>query len=328
MKAIVYEEYGPPDVLQFKAVEKPIPKDNEVLIRVYATTVTSADSRLRSLRVPTGFGLPTRLAFGLSKPRIPILGSELAGKIEAVGKNVSRFQIGDAVFASAGFKRGTYAEYTCLFEDGVIATKPTNLTFKQAAAVPFGALTALKFLKAGNIQRGQNVLVNGASGAVGTYAIQLAKYFGANVTGVCSVANIALVKSLGADQVIDYGKADFTQNSEAYDLIFDTVGNIALSRAISALRQRGRLLLAVAGIWQMAQGRWIGMTSSKKAVSEPGGTKTEDLIFVKRLIEAGTIKPVIDRCYALEQIPDAHRYVDKGHKKGNVVITLEENNKV
>ena len=327
MKAMIYTEYGSPDILHLKTIEKPMPQDNEVLIKVKATTVTSGDCRLRSTTVPSGLWLPTRIAFGLRKPRNTILGSELAGEIESVGKDVKRFRKGDQVFASTGFRSGTYAEYIRLPEEGVLAKKPANMTYEQAAAVPFGGLTALKFLREGNIQRGQKVLINGASGAVGTYAVQLAKYFGANVTGVCSTTNLELVKSLGADKVIDYTKKDFAKNGEAYDVLLDTVANGSFSRCIGSLKQQGRLLLVVVGLPQMVQGLWTGVTSSKQVISEPGSVKAEDLIFLKELIEAGKIKAVIDRCYPLEQIPEAHRYVDKGHKKGNVVIALEQNNK-
>jgi len=327
MKAMIYTEYGSPDILHLKTIEKPMPQDNEVLIKVKATTVTSGDCRLRSTTVPSGLWLPTRIAFGLRKPRNTILGSELAGEIESVGKDVKRFKKGDQVFASTGFRSGTYTEYIRLPEEGVLAKKPANMTYEQAAAVPFGGLTALKFLREGNIQRGQKVLINGASGAVGTYAVQLAKYFGANVTGVCSTTNLELVKSLGADKVIDYTKKDFAKNGEAYDVLLDTVANGSFSRCIGSLKQQGRLLLVVVGLPQMVQGLWTGVTSSKQVISEPGSVKAEDLIFLKELIEAGKIKAVIDRCYPLEQIPEAHRYVDKGHKKGNVVIALEQNNK-
>jgi NADPH:quinone reductase-like Zn-dependent oxidoreductase len=327
MKAMIYTEYGSPDILHLKTIEKPMLQDNEVLIKVKATTVTSGDCRLRSTTVPSGLWLPTRIAFGLRKPRNTILGSELAGEIESVGKDVKRFRKGDQVFASTGFRSGTYAEYIRLPEEGVLAKKPANMTYEEAAAVPFGGLTALKFLREGNIQRGQKVLINGASGAVGTYAVQLAKYFGANVTGVCSTTNLELVKSLGADKVIDYTKKDFAKNGEAYDVLLDTVANGSFSRCIGSLKQQGRLLLVVVGLPQMVQGLWTGVTSSKQVISELASVKAEDLIFLKELIEAGKIKAVIDRCYPLEQIPEAHRYVDKGHKKGNVVIALEQNNK-
>lgn len=323
MKAVVYERYGPPDVLHLKDVEKPIPKDNEVLIRIHASTVTSGDSRMRSLNVPVGFGLIVRLVAGVAKPRQPILGSELAGKIELVGKNVSRFKVGDQVFAFGGFSMGCHAEYKCMPENGAVALKPTNLTYEEAAAISFGGTTALDFLRRGKLQSGESVLVNGASGAVGSAAVQLAKNFGADVTGVCSTANVEWVRSLGANQVIDYTKEDFTQNGETYDLIVDTVGMAPFSRSKGSLKEGGRLLLVLAGLPDMLPILWVSMTSSKKIIAGPAAERVEDLHFLAKLAEAGKFKPVIDRRYPFEQIAEAHRYVDTGRKKGNVIITLE-----
>ncbi len=327
MKAIVCTKYGPPDVLQLKEVEKPTPKDNEVLVKIYATTVSVADSRIRDFRVPLSFWLLARIALGLRKPKKAILGSELAGEIESVGKDVKLFKKGDQVFAYLGHNLGAYAEYLCMPENGCLAIKPANVTFEEAAAIPFGGNTALHFLRKGNIRRGQKVLIYGASGSVGTFAVQLAKYLGAEVTGVCSTTNLELVKSLGADMVIDYTKEDFTKNGETYDVIFDTVGKSSLSGCIRSLKKEGTYLHTVVTPALGVRMRWNSMTSSKKLIGGTATPKTENLIYLKELVEAGKIKPVIDRRYPLEQIVEAHRYVDKGHKKGNVVITVEHNNK-
>jgi len=328
MKAIVCTKYGSPDVLQLKEVEKPIPKDNEVLVEIYATTVESGDVRVRSFTVPILFWLPFRITLGLTRPKRPILGSNLAGEIESVGKDVKLFSKGDQVFGTPPWLSfGTYAEYVCLPEDGMVAIKPANMTYEEAAAVPFMALGALFFLRKGNIQSGQEVLIYGASGAVGTYAVQLAKYFGAEVTGVCSTTNLEMVKSLGADKVIDYTKEDFAKSGQTYDVIFDTVGKSSFSGCIRSLEKEGFLLLANPGLSQMVRGRWTSMTSSKKVIVGTAKNSTEDLTFLKELIEEGKLKSVIDRRYPLEQIAEAHSYVDKGHKKGNVVITVEHNDK-
>ena len=328
MKAVVYTEYGPPDVLRLKEVEKPTPKEQEVLIRIYATTVTTADSNARGfVFVHPGFRLLSRLFFGLRGPRKKILGMELAGEIEAVGKDVKLFKEGDQVFGYSGVGFGAYAEYICLPGEGELARKPTNMTFEEAATIPFGGHTALHFLRKGNIQEGQKVLINGASGGVGTAAVQLAKHFGADVTGVCSTTNLELVKSLGADKVIDYTKEDFTKTGEAYDAILDMVGNVSFSQCKSSLKPKGIFLAGTGGPSTIIQMLWTSMIGSKKVIAGPATVRKEDLIFLRELFKAGKIKPVIDRRFPLQQTAEAHRYVDKGHKKGNVVIYLEHDDK-
>jgi len=323
MKAVVYERYGPPEVLQLKEVEKPIPKDNEVLIKTHATTVTAGDWRVRSLNVPTGFGLIMRLVFGITKPKQPILGSELAGEIESVGKDVSKFKVGAPVFAFSDVAMGCHAEYKCMPEDGMIVLKPDSISYEQAAALSFGGTTALDFFRKANLQCGEKVLVNGASGSVGTAAVQLAKHFGADVTGVCSTANVELVESLGANHVIDYTKQDFTKNGENYDIIIDTAGTAPFSRSKHSLKPDGRLLLVLAGMPAMLQIPWVSMTSSRKIIAGPATGSVEDLRFLAELADAGEFKPVIERCYPFEDIVDAHSYVDTGRKKGNVIITMQ-----
>ncbi|OGO38076.1 MAG: NADPH:quinone oxidoreductase [Chloroflexi bacterium RBG_16_57_11] len=323
MKAIIYTQYGPPEVLKLAEVEKPTPKDHEVLVKVSVTTVTVADSRVRGFRVPPSYWLPARIALGIRKPKNAILGAELAGEIETVGKDAKRFKKGDQVFAST-FEHGSgaYAEYICLSEDGLLAIRSAKLTPEEAATLPIGGRTALYFLRAAKIQPGQKVLIYGASGSIGTFAVQLAKYFGAEVTGVCSTTNLALVKSLGADKVIDYTQEDFSENGETYDVVFDTVGKASYSGCLKALKEDGTYLQAVGAPGIALRMKWSSLISSKTLVGGGPPPKSEDLVFLKELVEAGRLKPVIDRCYPLEQIVEAHRYVDKGHKKGNVVITV------
>ena len=317
MKAITFKKYGPPEVLQLNQVAKPIPKDNEVLIRIFATAVNSGDIRLRKADP-----WAVRLFLGLSKPRINILGGVLSGEVEAIGKNVTKFKIGDQVFGATGMSFGAYADYKCLPEEGILAMKPANISHQQAATIPFGATTALYFLKKAGIKSGQKVLIYGTSGAVGSAAVQLAKYFGAEVTGVCSTSNIGLVRSLGADAVIDYTKKDFTTNGETYDVIFETVNKLSFSASIKSLKKNGTLILGASGLSQQLRGVWTSRTSSQKIISGMIKQKAEDIIFLKELIERGFYKPVVDRTYPLEQMPEAHTYAEQGHKRGNVAITL------
>jgi NADPH:quinone reductase-like Zn-dependent oxidoreductase len=332
VKAIVWTKYGPPEVLELLEVAKPAPKANEVLIKIYATTVTAGDCELRSLNLPIYISLPMRMWIGFRKPKgNTIPGTELAGEIEAVGEDVKGFKEGDQVFGSAGLGFGANAEYICLPEqpgdmEGGVVIKPVNMTYEQAATVPFGGRDALHFLRKGNIQSGQKVLINGAGGSIGIFAVQLAKYFGAQVTAVDSTGKLDMLRSIGADQVIDYTQEDFSERDEIYDVIFDVVGKISFSRSNRSLKRNGTYLLANPGE-QIVRGLWTRMTSSKKVIMETSSQKTEDLVYLKELIEAGKIRTVIDRCYPLEQTAEAHRYVETGHKKGNVVITVGHNNK-
>ena len=324
MKAIVATQYGAPEVLELRDVAKPTPGEHEILIKVYATTVTAGDIRVRSFNVPRSFWLPARLTLGLRKPRKAIPGMVLAGEVESVGKTVTGFKPGDQVYAYDLTRLSAYAEYACVAEDSAVALKPSTVTYEEAAALPFGGITALDFLKKGNLRSGQYVLIYGASGSVGTAAVQLAKHFGAHVTAVCSTANVELVKTLGADRVIDYTKVDYSASGETYDLIFDAVGKTSLADALRSLRENGSYLQAVSGPALLIQMRWAAMRGNKTLI---GGTATptaEALRSLTELVEAGKIKAVIDRCYPLEQMVEAHRYVDQGHKKGNVVVTVAQ----
>ena len=322
MKAIIYTKFGPPEVLHLQEVEKPVPKANEVLIKIVATTVVKEDP---DMRASPGFN-------GFLKPRHPILGQELAGEVEAIGKDVTRFRPGDQVYGMDSF--GAYAEYKCMAEGGALAIKPVNLSYEEAASVPNGALTALPFLRdKGKIQSGQTVLIHGASGSVGAAAVQLAKYYGAEVTGLCSTTNLEWVKSLGADQVIDYTREDFTENGKTYDIIFDTVGKRSFSQCKGSLTDEGIYLTTVPTPVIMLQAIWPAKSGGKKGKFLAAGLrsareKSKDLAFLAGLIEAGKMKAVIDRVYPLEQMAEAHRYVEQGHKKGNVVIMVDHNAKI
>ncbi len=332
MKAIVWTKYGPPEVLQFKEVEKPAPKDNEILVKIHATSVTMGDCEMRTLKFSRLLKFLMRLGMGFRGPRkkYSIPGQELAGEIEAVGNEVKLFKKGDSVFATTGFHFGAYAEYVCLPEDGEVAIKPTNMTYEEAAVVPVGGLEASHFIKKANIQKEQTVLISGASGSIGTFAIQLAKYYGAEVTGVGNPTSLEVMKPIGADKVIDYTKEDFTESGETYDVIFDVSGKSSFSSCLNLLNEGGVFLLANPKISLINREKKAARKSDKKLISgNMSRTKerTEQLNFLKGLIEAGKIKSVIDRRYPLEKIVEAHTYVETGQKTGNVVIIVEHNNK-
>jgi NADPH:quinone reductase-like Zn-dependent oxidoreductase len=325
VKAAVYTRYGPPDVLEIKDVEKPVPKDNEVLVRIHATSVCAADWRLRKADP-----FIVRFMNGLWRPKRRILGAEFAGTVESVGEAVTRFGDGDQVFGSPGFKFGAHAEYVCVPEDGLLAIKPVNMTFEEAAAVLFGGVSALHFLRKAKIQAGQKVLIYGASGSVGVFAVQLAKHFGAHVTGVCSTANLDLVKSLGADEAVDYTREDFSRAGRIYDIVFDTVGKSGFSRSLKSLK-RGGCYVLVGGSGRLSsilgvilRGMWVSLTGAAKFITGVASAGAGDQSFLKELIEAGKLRTVIDRRYSLDEIAEAHRHAEAGHKKGHVVILLEQ----
>jgi NADPH:quinone reductase-like Zn-dependent oxidoreductase len=326
MKAAVYRRYGPPEVIQIQELEQPVPKDNQVLIRIHATTVSAADWRMRR-----AMPFIVRFMTGLWRPnKIQILGMEFSGTVESVGRAVTRFREGDQVFGSPGFKFGTHAEYICQPEDALLALKPVNMSFQEATAVLFGGVSALHFLRKAHIQAGQHVLIYGASGSVGVFAVQLAKHFGANVTAVCSTANLGMVKSLGADAVVDYTREDFSRAGRVYDMVFDTVGKSGFSRSLQSLK-RGGFYVRVGGsgrlssiLWGIVQEKWASGTGAAKVIGGVGRATGADLSFLKGLIEAGKLRTVIDRRYPLAEIAEAHRYVEAGHKKGHVVIVLEQ----
>ncbi|MCU0847548.1 MAG: NAD(P)-dependent alcohol dehydrogenase [Spirochaetes bacterium] len=330
MKAIVYTEYGAPEVLQIKEAEKPVPRKNEVLVRVYATSVNYGDILARNFREVSSrkfnmlglFWFFAKIYFGLRRPKITVLGSEFSGEIESTGKDVKSFKPGDSVFGYLGQNMGAYAEYLCVPEKGVLAIKPVNMSYEEAAIVPYGAIMALSLLKKADIRPGQKVLINGASGGIGSAAVQISKYFGAEVTGVCGTPRLDYVKSLGADRVIDYTKEDFTLSGVTYDLIFDILGKSSFSQCRNSLTANGRYLLASFKMKQLFQMLWTSMTGKKKVICAIAPGSVEDLVSVKELIEAGKIKTMIDRRFPLAQAAEAHRYAETGRKKGNVVITV------
>jgi len=326
MKAIVHTQYGPPTVLQFKEVDRPAPKDNEVLIAIHATTVSTGDCNVRNFTFVTKSMRPiAKLMFGIGKPwKARILGTELAGEVEGAGQNVTRFKIGDRVVASTGMAGGGHAQYPCLPETGAVVTKPDSLSWEEAVAIPFGANTALYYLRdLGKIQAGQDVVIIGASGAIGSAAVQLAKHFGATVTGVCSGANVELVKSLGADTVIDYTREDLTKNGRTYDLIFDVVGATTFDRCQHSLKPDGVFLQNIMELSDVVRALWTSITGRKKIKGGVAIGNQKGMRLIAELAAAGTLKPVIDRCYPLEKVAEAFKYVEQGHKKGNVVITVE-----
>jgi NADPH:quinone reductase-like Zn-dependent oxidoreductase len=328
VKAIVHTAYGPPDELELQEVQKPAPGDNEILIKIRATTVTTSDCNIRNLTfVPKLLWLPIRMQFGFAKPKNKILGFDLAGDVEAVGRDVSRFKVGDSIFGTTEPAYGAHAEYVCLPQDGVLAEKPANMTYEQAATIPVIANTALYFIRdLGTVQAGQKVLINGASGGIGTFAVQIAKHYGAQVTGVCSTRNLDMVRSLGADQVIDYTKEDFTQTGQTYDVIFDAVGKSSFSRCRGALRKDGIYLDTLPRLATLLQMVWTSRIGGRKVKMGGAPAKLENLLVLRELIEAGKLKTVIDRRYPLEQTAAAFRYVETGHKKGNIVITVVHDN--
>lgn len=330
MKAIVWTKYGPPEGLKLQNVEKPVPKDDEILIKILATTVTAGDCEIRRLELPLMLSFPVRLYAGVLRPkRITILGQELAGEVEAVGSKVKSYKAGDQVFGTTGFRFGAYAEYICLPGEsggtqGTLAAKPANLTYEEAAAVPTAGFEAMHFMRKANIRPGKKVLIIGAGGSIGSFSIQLARHFGAEVTGVDSTEKLDMLRSIGAQHVIDYTRGDYTDSVESYDLIIDVVGRSGVSRRLKLLKPGGYYFLAYAGLSNLLFAMWTSM-SNKKIRIESSSQKRDDLIFLKELIEAGKVKPMIDRCFPLEQVPEAHRYAETGAKKGNVAITVEQN---
>ncbi len=331
MKAVVYTQYGSPDVLRLAEVPIPEPRDNEVRVRVYATPIGYGDLTMRNFanltagrfNMPAAFYFPARIAVGWKRPKINILGGELAGEIEAIGKAVTKFKPGDQVYAYVGMKMGANAEYICLPESGTIGLKPANMSYEQASTLPYGAIMASSLLRKVQIQSGQKVLINGASGGIGSVAVQLAKHLGAEVTGVCGTPRLEYVKSLGADAVIDYTKEDFTQNSKTYDLIFDILGRCVFQRTKHSLKPNGTLLFASFKMKQLKEMLWTSITGGRRVICAMASEKAEDLIITKELVEGGKLKTIIDRCYPLEQTAEAHRYLESAQQKGHVVLVVK-----
>jgi len=326
MKAIIWTAYGPPEVLQLQEIDKPVPKDNEILIKIHATTVTTGDCEARTLKLPMGLGILMRLFVGIRKPtNIVILGQEFAGEVEAVGQGVTRFKPGDQVFGGTGFTKGTYSDYVCLEEfpeEGVLAIKPENMSYQEAAGVTTGGLEANHFLSMARIQPGQKVLIVGAGGSIGTFGIQLANYYGAEVTAIDRTDKQDFLLAVGANEVIDYTVEDFTKNGQIYDVIFDVVGASPFRASLDSLTTNGVYLIANPRIGSMIRGKWVSRRGSKKVITEMTQQKTEDLVFLRELIDAGKIKSYIDKIYPLEEMVEAHHYVESGAKKGNLVIDL------
>ena len=323
MKAILRKSYGSPDVLQLEEIDKPFVKDNELLIKIHATAATPGDCEIRRFDMPAWIWLPLRLYMGISKPRNPLLGTEVAGVVESVGKHVTQFKVGEHIYATTSMGFGAYAEYICMPENGEIAIKPVNISFEEAAVIPMGAINALHFMRKAKIKAGHKVLVYGAAGNIGTFAIQIAKYLGAEVTAVDSGAKLSMLTSVGADHVIDYTQQDFSQSGENYDVIFDVVGKTSFSRSLKSLNKKGLYIQAVPTLMLMLKAYWVSMTSDKEVILAMAQHKAEDLRYLKELIEAGQIKPSIDKTYTLEQMVEAHRYVESGLKKGHVAITVQ-----
>ncbi|MGD6809425.1 MAG: NAD(P)-dependent alcohol dehydrogenase [Candidatus Bathyarchaeia archaeon] len=330
MKAVIFTNYGPPDVLELREIDKPAPKDDEVLIKVYATSVTAGEIEIRTLKLPLWLRLPMQLWLGFRKPRKQILGQELAGVIEETGKNVTSFRKGDAVFGTTGFHMGANGQYVCLSvkpQEGTLAKKPVNVSFEEAAVLPVAGLEALYFLRRGKLQSGQKVLVVGAGGSIGTFAVQLARYFGAEVTGVDKAEKLDMVRSIGANHVIDFTQEDFTKNGEAYDVIFDVIGKSPFYASLKSLKPNGRYLLANPSLSDMLRGRWVSMKGNKQVIFGASNQSPEDLLYLGGLLEERKIKSIIDRIYPLEDVVEAHRYAESGQKKGNITVTVhhEEN---